>query len=381
MSIDPKDFDMPVASFNPNPMKLGLFTDGLPNMKFEEVLDAAVEMGIEVLELGTGGYSCAPPLDMKKLLESAQARKEYLNAIESRGLKIAALNCSANAIGPGERWKSHAPDVMNTFRLAELLGVKHIVSQSGLPAGSPTDTTLNWVLHTYPPEMEDVLKYQWEVTIEFWSKAAELAKSCGYAPLMLLGAAGDCSPRMFAQRKDFEELAEFSAGIASAIEGIACDQVLDVRFVSVQEVSWRIAYSMDEYRPYWEARLAEADALLAAGDKSAKINGVSPFFFKKLVNKKLAIDAVDITLPSQVIALGDLVIVTSEGELASAFGKQIKASRPDKCVVICGYTNGFQHYMMPAEEYGVGMESLDSVFPEGEVEHYIEAIEEALARL
>ena len=185
MSIDPKDFDMPVASFNPNPMKLGLFTDGLPNMKFEEVLDAAVEMGIEVLELGTGGYSCAPHLDMKKLLESAQARKEYLNAIESRGLKISALNCSANAIGPGERWKSHAPDVMNTFRLAELLGVKHIVSQSGLPAGSPTDTTLNWVLHTYPPEMQDVLKYQWEVTIEFWSKAAELAKSCGVETIAL----------------------------------------------------------------------------------------------------------------------------------------------------------------------------------------------------
>ena len=210
---------------------------------------------------------------------------------------------------------------------------------------------------------------------------AELAKGCGYAPLMLLGAAGDCSPRMFARRKDFAELAEFSAGIASAIEGIACDQVLDVHFGSVREVSWRIAYSMDDYRPYWEARLAEADALLASGDKSAKINGVSPFFFKKLVNKKLAIDAVDITLPSQVIALGDLVIVTSEGELASAFGKQIKASRPDKCVVICGYTNGFQHYMMPAEEYGVGMESLDSVFPEGEVEHYIEAIEAALAKL
>ena len=32
MSIDPKDFDMPTSSFNPNPMKLGLFTDGLPNM-------------------------------------------------------------------------------------------------------------------------------------------------------------------------------------------------------------------------------------------------------------------------------------------------------------------------------------------------------------
>ncbi len=185
MSIDPKDFDMPTSSFNPNPMKLGLFTDGLPEMPFEQVLNEAVKMGIEVLEIATGGYSCAPHLDMEKLLKSADARKEYLNAIESRGLKICALNCSANAIGPGERWASHAPDVMNTFRLAELLGVEHIVAQSGLPAGAPGDTTLNWVTHTYPPEMQDILKYQWDVTIEFWTDAAALAKSCGVKTIAL----------------------------------------------------------------------------------------------------------------------------------------------------------------------------------------------------
>lgn len=185
MSMDPKDFDMPVASFNPNPMKLGLFTDGLPDMPFEQVLDEAVKMGIQVLEIATGGYSCAPHLDMEKLLHSAQARKEFMQAMESRGLELYALNCSANAIGPGERWASHAPDVMNTFRLAELLGVKHVVAQSGLPAGAPNDTTLNWVTHTFPPEMMDVLKYQWGVAIDFWSKAADLAKSCGVETIAL----------------------------------------------------------------------------------------------------------------------------------------------------------------------------------------------------
>ena len=122
---------------------------------------------------------------MEKLLHSAQARKEFLNAIESRGLELYALNCSANAIGPGERWASHAPDVMNTFRLAELLGVKHVVAQSGLPAGAPNDTTLNWVTHTFPPEMMDVLDYQWGVAIDFWSKAADLAKSCGVETIAL----------------------------------------------------------------------------------------------------------------------------------------------------------------------------------------------------
>lgn len=170
---------MPVASFNPDPMRLSLFTDGLPDMPFEMMLDEAAKMGIEELEIGTGGYSFAPHCDMQLLLKSNDARKEYIRAIESRGLKLGTLNCSANALGPGEKWKSHGPDVMDTMRLAGVLGVKHIVAQSGLPAGSPGDTTLNWVTHTFPPEMLDVLKYQWEVTIDFWTEAAALARENG----------------------------------------------------------------------------------------------------------------------------------------------------------------------------------------------------------
>lgn len=76
-------------------LKLGLFTDGLPDMPFEQVLDEAVKMGIQVLEIATGGYSCAPHLDMEKLLHSAEARREFMHAIESRGLELYALNCSA----------------------------------------------------------------------------------------------------------------------------------------------------------------------------------------------------------------------------------------------------------------------------------------------
>lgn len=52
-------------------------------------------MGIQVLEIATGGYSCAPHLDMEKLLHSAEARREFMHAIESRGLELYALNCSA----------------------------------------------------------------------------------------------------------------------------------------------------------------------------------------------------------------------------------------------------------------------------------------------
>ena len=58
--------------------------------------------GIETLEITTGGYSSAPHQDLDKLLSSADARREYLHAIESRGLKLETLNCNGNQLSPDE---------------------------------------------------------------------------------------------------------------------------------------------------------------------------------------------------------------------------------------------------------------------------------------
>ena len=176
---------MPVSSFNPDPMKLGLFTDSLAELPFEQMLDEASRMGIEVLEFGTGGYSITPHLDMQDLLQHEESRKVFMDAILSRGLEIAALNCSANAMWPGGKGEQHAKDIMDTFKLAELLGVKHIVSQSGLPAGCPEDKCLNWVTHTYPPEMSEMMKYQWDEVIGFWKKAAKEAENHGVETIAL----------------------------------------------------------------------------------------------------------------------------------------------------------------------------------------------------
>ena len=67
----------------------------------ETMLDTAAELGIETLEITTGGYSSAPHLDLDKLLSSADARREYLHAIESRGLKLETLNCNGDQLSPG----------------------------------------------------------------------------------------------------------------------------------------------------------------------------------------------------------------------------------------------------------------------------------------
>jgi len=50
---------------------------------------------------------------------------------------------------------------------------------SGLPAGSPTDETPNWITAPWPPQHAEALEYQWERAIEYWGKIAEYADDHG----------------------------------------------------------------------------------------------------------------------------------------------------------------------------------------------------------
>lgn len=78
-----------------------LMTDSLGQVSFETMLDTAAELGIETLEITTGGYSSAPHLDLDKLLSSADARREYLHAIESCGLKLETAQLQRQPAFPG----------------------------------------------------------------------------------------------------------------------------------------------------------------------------------------------------------------------------------------------------------------------------------------
>ena len=149
------------------------------------MLYACVDMGIEGLELGSAAYSVAPHLDLDGLLVSQEARDQYLAAVEKRGLKIVAFNCSGNPVHPGELGKRHREDFDKTLALAKLMGVTTIVAQSGLPAGAPNDEHPNFITHTFPPSCSEILEYQWGITIDYWKKAAKKAKECGVEKIAL----------------------------------------------------------------------------------------------------------------------------------------------------------------------------------------------------
>lgn len=164
-------------------MKLSYVTDSLGHLPFEDMLNFAAKLGIDTLEMTTGGWSPAPHLNLDELLQSSEKRKEFSQALEKRNMTLCALNCSGNPLDPGELGKSHRDITDKTMELAGLLGVKKVIMMSGLPAGGPDDKVPNWITYTvsWPPVLKDILNYQWEdVAIPYWKKLVKKAEPAAW---------------------------------------------------------------------------------------------------------------------------------------------------------------------------------------------------------
>ncbi|MEZ4632662.1 MAG: sugar phosphate isomerase/epimerase [Deinococcales bacterium] len=160
-------------------MQIGLMTDSLGKLSFDDLLPTAAGLGISKLEFACGNWSTAPHLSLDELLDSEGARATFLAKLNDHALSISALNCSGNQLAPGELGKRHHSVVQKTFQLAELLGVDRIVMMSGLPAG-PGDQHPNWITTAWPAEVTQILRYQWqEVAIPYWQDLVKVAKNHG----------------------------------------------------------------------------------------------------------------------------------------------------------------------------------------------------------
>src|SRR5512135_1596568 len=157
------------SEFRRDAMKIGMITDSLAEMSLDELLRTAAELGIERLEFAGGNWSRAPHLKLDPLLESENARREFLAKLGDHGIVLSALNCSGNPVHPGEHGKRHREVTRKTIKLASLLGVPRVVMMSGCPGG-PGDANANWVTTAWPPEAARVLAWQWdEVLIPYWT--------------------------------------------------------------------------------------------------------------------------------------------------------------------------------------------------------------------
>ncbi|CDZ29084.1 sugar phosphate isomerase/epimerase [Neorhizobium galegae] len=165
-------------------MKLGFVSDSLGGVPFDQLLDHATRMGLSGVEVNTCGWSTAPHFNLKAMLGNRDAQKCFLQGFADRDLEVISLNANGNPLHPTD--PTQGEGLKDTIRVAGEMGIKTVCTMSGLPAGSPNDTMPNWVVSSWPPETQVILRYQWEEKLlPFWEEIVALAKENGVERIAL----------------------------------------------------------------------------------------------------------------------------------------------------------------------------------------------------
>jgi sugar phosphate isomerase/epimerase len=151
-------------------MKLGAYTACLHDQPLPEALRILRELGLDSAEINSGGFLPPVHLPVGDLRASQDAREEYLGLFGSAGITLTALNCNGNPLDPNpEVGHKHAQDVRDAIELGALLGVKRVVTMSGLPAAEPGGRRPSWTVEPWHSVFLDARDYQWnQVAIPFW---------------------------------------------------------------------------------------------------------------------------------------------------------------------------------------------------------------------
>lgn len=175
-------------------MKLGVLTNLLSDWPLEKTLKYLSEIGVQMVEIGVGGFPGNAHGNPDILLNDEKELENYKNLFKKYNLEISALSVHGNPIHPNKEiaHKFHQ-DFEKAVLLAEKLNVNIINTFSGCPGGSKDDKTPNWVTCPWPNDYLEILEYQWqEVLIPYWKKTVAFARNHGVNKIALEMHPGFC---------------------------------------------------------------------------------------------------------------------------------------------------------------------------------------------
>lgn len=156
-------------------MKLGAYTACLHDRTLREALQVLKDLGLNSVELNSGGFLPDVHIPVAGLLASPGLREEYLAQFDEFGVELTALNCNGNPLHPDPAVR-HGEQLIDSIKLAGALGVKRVVTMSGTPGTDPAAQLPAWTVIPWDSAYLDARDHQWQVAIEFWKDVEQLAR-------------------------------------------------------------------------------------------------------------------------------------------------------------------------------------------------------------
>jgi sugar phosphate isomerase/epimerase len=177
----------PAAPKPPRTIPIGVFDSAFDGFSLEEMLDRISALEIEAVEIRAKGLPSSKHCPVTELLADPAKARAWKKKFEDRNIQVAAFSCHGNPIHPDPAIAARDDQFFrNGVLLAERLEVPVVVGFSGCPGGSPADKTPNWITYRWPPEVNEMLKYQWaERVIPYWQQAASFAREHGIRRIAL----------------------------------------------------------------------------------------------------------------------------------------------------------------------------------------------------
>ena len=175
-------------------MKLGVLTNLLSNVPLEQALKYFKTLGIQMVEIGCGGYPGNAHANPDILLNDDEKLEEFKALIKKYDVEISALSCHGNPVHPNKEIASSYDKVIrNTILLAQKLGIHQINTFSGCPGDCENSKYPNWVVCPWPNDFGTILEWQWnEVLIPYWKDLVAFAKEHGVNKIALEMHPGFC---------------------------------------------------------------------------------------------------------------------------------------------------------------------------------------------
>lgn len=175
-------------------MKLGVFNPVLNDHSFEDACAYLERQGVQMIEIGCGGYPGKVHCDPEVLLADEQKLEEFKDTLKRHHLEISGLSCHGNPIHPDkETAKKFDDDLTDAILLCEKLGISILNTFSGCPGSDDQSLKPNWVTCSWPDDFGEVLEWQWsEVLVPYWKQKAAFAKAHGVDKIALELHPGFC---------------------------------------------------------------------------------------------------------------------------------------------------------------------------------------------